>query len=253
MDFRVAKSSRQKSKRGVSLNHIQIHQSQRSVFMKRFLSLLVCGLLLFGTSDLFARGSSSSVSRSVSISRPSAPAVTSSRASTSTISKPAEWIQEALNKTQIAGKTQSEVERDFKQVCQDYKDSIKKTRKVIAYLVQMSGTAWEGEGDDKAIIKQWNDISFFHGDLALGLGYKVLIETDINGKKTYRTTSSNRFEVTEDHKIIPWSEKAEQFFARANMGLQDLMLNIDKFFSDEKRVIEYIAANKNLLTFKKEK
>ena len=60
--------------------------------MNRLFSVLVCGLLLLNTGDLFARGSSSSVSRSSSSSRPSSSfSSSSSRSSSSSIfsSKPA--------------------------------------------------------------------------------------------------------------------------------------------------------------------
>jgi hypothetical protein len=57
-----------------------------------------------------------------------------------------EWVKEALGVGFVCGKTQEEVEKFFKKVCQDYTDSLKKIRKVIVYIVEMNGTVWGGEG-----------------------------------------------------------------------------------------------------------
>jgi hypothetical protein len=58
--------------------------------------------------------------------------------------------------------------------------------------------------------------------------------------------------MSDQHKVIPWSEKAELFFKQMSKGLQDLMLNIDAFFVDEKKVIEHINSGKRFISFKEE-
>jgi hypothetical protein len=161
-----------------------------------------------------------------------------------------EWMKPVLDAKEARAETQAGVEREFKKLCDAYKESVKKTKKVIAYIVQMTGTAKKGKGDDYTVIKKWDDISFFNGDFALGLGYVVLNETELNGKKTYRTLRDSYFNVTDDHKIIPWTQEAENFFENANNSLQSLMLKLDAFFSDEEKVLEAIQTTKNLLPFK---
>jgi len=161
------------------------------------------------------------------------------------------FVQEALGQTKVSGKTREEAERAFNELCRQYEQSIKKTRKVIAYLVMINGEV-ERKFGDQVYTKTIKDFSFCDAT-AIGMGYEVLTETEINGHKTYATLDGHRFDVRGDYKLIPWSEKAEAFFSRAQTGLHELIRRIDIFFADEDKVIEHItSSSNNLLSFKEE-
>jgi len=161
------------------------------------------------------------------------------------------WVKNGFNITCATADTQQGVEREFDRICKEYENSIKHTRKVIAYIVVMGGTAMEGEGDEAHCVKKWTDFSFLGQEtMAFGIGYVVLDEVEIGGKSTYQDKYGHRRLNIDDYKIIPWSQQAEDFFARTQGDLQGLMLKVDEFFSDETKVLKRIQSAQSLLLTK---
>lgn len=146
------------------------------------------------------------------------------------------WIAEATRTEDAYGKTQDDVESNFRKICKDYDESRKKVTKVIAYLIEIN----------KYQDYSKKDISFCHCANAIGFEYKVLFERELDGRKKYYTEDDRRIDLT-NHEIIPWSEEAEVFFSRTDSALLDLIDKVDDFFKDKEKLQLSIESRKPLL------
>jgi hypothetical protein len=159
-----------------------------------------------------------------------------------------EWIKDEIGQSSVMSDTQGGAEQEYNRVCQEYENTIRYSRKVIAYTVLMSGSVME----NLECIKKWEDFDFLKKEtMALGIGYIILDEIKIGGTATYKDMHGDRYIPDDRSKIIPWSQSAEEFFSQTQKGLQALMLKIEEFFSDETKVLKKIQTTQNLLPLPK--
>jgi hypothetical protein len=147
-----------------------------------------------------------------------------------------EWMAKAINTKKVSGLTQDEAERNFKNTCKSYEESVKKTKKIIAYKININGLVDEEKKDD----------FHFFGGKAIGIEYMILTETELEGKKNHINENGNYKNIS-DYKIIPWTLANQSFFERTERSLDELINKVDEFFKDENKLIQFIDSNKPLL------
>ena len=126
----------------------------------------------------------------------------------------------------------------FHEAIKEYKQRQTNKRKVIMYNFMANCRIFDVSG---ACVLRRDDISFTDGT-ALGLWWGVGYETVFESKVRFTTLDGGctSFDIGKTHKVIEWNPKREEFFRLFGKAMEELIMNITKFFSDEKEALNLI-------------
>jgi len=156
------------------------------------------------------------------------------------------WMAESLDYSRVEGNTEIIARRKFDEAYEEYKARKTSIRKVIAYAVQIH--AYIFDENDVCLLNK-KDITFFEGDCAFGMGFKILHESTYNDRITYYVADGHRHKVdiNDGWIVIDWTEDREKFFKETMKELESLILRVNKFFEDDKKFLDMIDNNQRLL------
>lgn len=167
--------------------------------------------------------------------------VYSSKSKDFTIALP-DWMAEIVGYDKICYHTEDGADKRFWEAYEEYKKRLTKRQKVIAYIVQINADVSSENGEECLLSK--NDISFFEGDYAFGIGYKVLTESVYDDRKTYYDMENHRITLNGEWTIIDWTEQREKFFKETIKDLENLILRVNEFFQDNNKLLKLIDNKK---------
>jgi len=170
----------------------------------------------------------------------------SSKSKQFTIRLPAE-IESIVNKKHAFGKTQEECEYHLNKLLDQYEQSKQTIKKCIMFEFMFNAAIMENE---KCVFAA-NDISFFNGDIAIGMVYKIIDEINIDGKIRYKDHKTGRLESKYDWEhinIVTWTQQREDFLKMIKNQLENIVLKIHEFISTEDKFIETVNSGLKLLT-----
>ncbi len=179
-----------------------------------------------------------------------------------------------LPENEVSGKTEDEVVKSFKKAISDFTESVTKTEKVILYGYEVAAyitSPNKDEYNDREIIfnsgdsdcdfgpkfgnadgiqiSLWVDVcektTRVFGDGKDVMTYKEIEETLIPESLCAGQRSRWDWERANE---IPWTQETEDFFVRAGLGFEKLILQLNAVFGSTKGLKQFMKAGQKLLT-----
>jgi len=166
---------------------------------------------------------------------------------------------------EVTGETESETRQRFFDALKEYKEADVTEEKVIIYKIEMTASIDNGKDwkhPDYEVVYKEDDLSFVEG-IGISLFCDVKIRKEYNTSKFLETEYFEtehtipqsvtrcdghfRIKIDKECNVIPWTQEREEFFRRTALALEKMVLNIDKFFSEQDKFLQLVDSGKFLL------
>ncbi len=152
----------------------------------------------------------------------------------------------------IDGKSEEDVTTKLKTFIKEYVARSEVIRKVIVYELD-----WGSKNIELHTSTKHKYNVRLTEDARISIKYKVVMERDVNGNKTYFTTKTHNFRenemeefserVDEDDMVIEWTAEREKFLTDMYAAMEALMRNLKKFAGTPEKLLSTIDSKMKLL------